>query len=402
MSPSPDRSSKSPKSPSPEPTVTTTPESSSTELTPSAAPASPPTEVDSVEAATDHANSAESEANAPILQRPPMRPVARPQPPAPPASPSKPAAVHSPAPAKPEGSPTPAGSAPVSSVPALDDAELQAALRQQPIPPPSEPKQYRAIGLVRGRYTPSEEEFTCGTVVTADNTELKAVLLGRVMSLVRNHLDLAQEHLWVVYPRTREASQELHVQIMGVWEPETLKKDESEDADEAEKAPVPSAEPLLEDGFFSIRGEVVFLAPEENHVVVKIQQAPRKSSQKAKAFKLNLQGNLPGARTVGYFWDLQVKRQDNALLIADGTCIGLTPPRKKTPGEESDRRGRPPRKFFGGGNRGGAPGRTGGSRPPIGSGAPGGAPGGAVGSPMPKRRDPAAKPVKRTEPGSEE
>jgi hypothetical protein len=279
----------------------------------------------------------------------------------------------------------------------LNDAELQAALRQQPIPPPSEPKQYRAIGLVRGRYTPSEEEFTCGTVVTADNTELKAVLLGRVMSLVRNHLDLTQEHLWVVYPRTREASQELHVQIMGVWEPETLKKEESEE-EGAEKAPAPSAEPLLEDGFFSIRGEVVFLSPEESHVVVKIQQAPRKSSQKAKAFKLNLQGNLPGARTVGYFWDLQVKRQDNALLIADGTCIGLTPPRKKTPGEEADRRGRPPKKFFGGGSRGGAPGRTGGSRPPIGSGAPGG----AVGSPMPKRRDPASKPVKRTEPGSEE
>ncbi|MBL1174058.1 hypothetical protein [Pantanalinema sp. GBBB05] len=401
MSPSPDRSPKSPKSPSPEPTVTTTPDSP-TELTPSAAPDSPSTDTGapvSVDA-VDPTDSARSDANAPILQRPPMRPVARPQPPAPPANPSKPAAVHSPAPLKSDAIATPTSSASVSDSPALNEAELQAALRQQPIPPPSEPKQYRAIGLVRGRYTPSEEEFTCGTVVTADNTELKAVLLGRVMSLVRNHLDLTQEHLWVVYPRTREASQELHVQIMGVWEPETLKKseDESEAADEAEKAPTPSAEPLLEDGFFSIRGEVVFLSPEESHVVVKIQQAPRKSSQKAKAFKLNLQGELPGARTVGYFWDLQVKRQDNALLIADGTCIGLTPPRKKMPGEESDRRGRPPKKFFGGGARSGAPGRVGGSRPPIGSGAPGG----AVGSPMPKRRDPASKPVKRTEPSGEE
>ncbi|MGI0488372.1 hypothetical protein ACN4EK_23250 [Pantanalinema rosaneae CENA516] len=397
MSPSPDRSSKSPKSPSPEPTATTPPESSPTELTPPAAPHVDSTEADPVDAVAEPADAAQAEASAPILQRPPMRPVARPQPPAPPVSPAKPAA-HSPTSAKPDGIASPASSVPASGAPALNDAELQAALRQQPIPPPSEPKQYRAIGLVRGRYTPSEEEFTCGTVMTADNTELKAVLLGRVMSLVRNHLDLAQEHLWVVYPRTREASQELHVQIMGVWEPETLKKDEAEETEASETAPTPSPEPLLEDGFFSIRGEVVFLSPEENHVVVKIQQAPRKSSQKAKAFKLNLQGNLPGTRTVGYFWDLQVKRQDNALLIADGTCIGLTPPRKKTPGEESDRRGRPPKKFFGGGGRGGAPGRTGGSRPPVGSGAPGG----AIGSPMPKRRDPASKPVKRTEPGSEE
>lgn len=399
MSPSPDRSPKSPKSPSPEPTVATTPDSP-TELTPPAVPALEPPEAVSGDAdgTTELTESASSEAGAPILQRPPMRPVARPQPPAQPATPAKPAATSPPL-AKPEAVVSSApGAVPATDSTALNDAELQAALRQQPIPPPSEPKQYRAIGLVRGRYTPSEEEFTCGTVVTADNTELKAVLLGRVMSLVRNHLDLAQEHLWVVYPRTREASQELHVQIMGVWEPETLKKDESEETEETEKAPPPSAEPLLEDGFFSIRGEVVFLAAEENHVVVKIQQAPRKSSQKAKAFKLNLQGNLPGARTVGYFWDLQVKRQDNALLIADGTCIGLTPPRKKTAGEESDRRGRPPRKFFGGA-RGGAPGRGGGSgRPPIGSGAPGG----AVGSPMPKRRDPASKPVKRTEPGGEE
>ncbi|MHC5730419.1 MAG: hypothetical protein ACYTXY_41190, partial [Nostoc sp.] len=35
--------------------------------------------------------------------------------------------------------------------------------RQQPIPPPSEPMQYRAIGLVRGRYHASSEQFTQGT-----------------------------------------------------------------------------------------------------------------------------------------------------------------------------------------------------------------------------------------------
>ena len=66
--------------------------------------------------------------------------------------------------------------------------------RQHPIPPPSEPMQYRAIGLVRGRYNASAEQFTQGTLVACDGTELDAVLLGRIISLIRNHLDLEQEH----------------------------------------------------------------------------------------------------------------------------------------------------------------------------------------------------------------
>lgn len=83
--------------------------------------------------------------------------------------------------------------------------------RQQPIPPPSEPMQYRAIGLVRGRYVASDEQFTQGKMVTSDGTELDAVLLGRIMSLVKNHLDLEAEHLWVVYPRTRQENDNLHL-----------------------------------------------------------------------------------------------------------------------------------------------------------------------------------------------
>jgi hypothetical protein len=101
-----------------------------------------------------------------------------------------------------------------------------AALRQQPIPPASEPMQYRAIGLIRGRYVASEEQFTRGEIVTDDGVQIGAVLLGRVMSLVKKHLDLEQSHLWVVYPRTREKGDgNLHVQIVGVWEPENLNRD---------------------------------------------------------------------------------------------------------------------------------------------------------------------------------
>jgi len=101
--------------------------------------------------------------------------------------------------------------------------------RQQPIPPPSEPMQYRAIGLVRGRYRASDEQFTQGILLTTDGVELNAVLLGRIMSLVKNHLDLEQDHLWVVYPRTRQENDTLHIQIVGVWEPENLAKNSTEE-----------------------------------------------------------------------------------------------------------------------------------------------------------------------------
>lgn len=332
-----------------------------------------------------------------VPKRPLMRPVSRPQPPAQPASPPKSAV-------SPVASQKAELSKPVEPVATPAAAELldeQASLRQQPIPPPSEPKQYRAIGLVRGQYSPSEEQFTRGEMKTADGTAIEAVLLGRVMSLVRNHLDLAEDHLWVVYPRTREMQDNLHVQIVGVWEPEKLSKGKEQDDDTESgdtesgdtDAPVDTAQPEAEtseadlspgyeDDYFSIRGEVVFYAPDEKQVVVKIQQAARKSSSKAKAFKLQLEGVLPSSKTLGYFWDLQVKRIGAVLVITEGTAIGLVPPRKKPKSEfRKDRRPFKPREH-----------RPGGTPSPRGTGAS---------APPPSRREPPPKPVKRSDQGSE-
>lgn len=257
----------------------------------------------------------------------------------------------------------------------------QAALRQQPIPPPSEPKQYRAIGLVRGLYKPAEEEFTRGDFQAADGTSLKAVLLGRVMSLVKNHIDLEKEHLWVVYPRTREEEKELHLQIVGIWEPETLKKPEDGEEETAtESLDGGFADPRLEDGYFSIRGEIVFIVPEEKFLVVKIQQTPRKNSQKAKAFKLAIRGELANDKTVGYFWNLHIKREDNTLTVTEGECIGLAPPKRRSK-DMLGQPGRPPRRPSFGRSRDAAGGSSRPSRP---------------GAPRPPR-DPASKPIKRVD-----
>jgi hypothetical protein len=299
----------------------------------------------------DSASESSPAAPLPTLHRPVMRPTAA-KPPSPPANSRKPAIVsHHPA-VRPEAPVEPAAPAltPETVVTATMPAPTGEATqeddlisRQQPIPPPSEPKQYRAIGLLRGRYTPSEDKFTRGELTTTDGTAIEAVLLGRIMSLVKNHLDLEHEHLWVVYPRTREKeSNQLHAQIVGVWEPETLSKshpsDEStDDSTASQEAPANVREPMfspgVEDDYFSVRGEIVYHSAENQDVIVKIQQSSRKEPEKAKAFKLKLEGVLPSNKALGYFWDLQVKRSGNVLVITDATNIGLVPPRKKDKSE---------------------------------------------------------------------
>lgn len=279
---------------------------------------------------------------------------------------------------------------------------------QHPIPPASEPMQYRAIGLVRGIYTPSEEQFTRGEMLTDDGEKVEAVLLGRVMSLVRKHIALDESHLWVVYPRTRAKSEGLHLQIVGVWEPETLnqetlnqndqndhqdatpdtevdlsdetssdktsvdmeqentvetsnvdaeavteavteEKPVSEVAGEPGAAQDTTATPSpqsgaggaspsgLQDGYFSIRGEVVYHSEEEEKLIVKIQQRSRKADQPGKSFQVHMKGKLDG-KSVGYFWDLNAIRQGDALQVQDGTMIAMVPPKKKQPGERGGKR----------------------------------------------------------------
>jgi hypothetical protein len=255
---------------------------------------------------------------------------------------------------------------------------------------------------------PSVDQLTRGTLVAADGTLIDAVLLGRVMSLVKNHLSLDQPHLWVVYPRSRQEDGNLHVQIVGVWEPDKLQKtlpnpstseeapEEPEEPDKPDKleeidepqgeTPLEPSEPevssIVQDGYFSIRGEVIYHSREEEQVIVKIKQSPRKEADKTKFFKLKLKGLL-GDRVIGHFWDLHVQLQANTLLIQEATDIGLLPA-KKYPKKKPFQKRRP----LGAGGKKHAsnqrPMRKG-ERPTTATSTP------------PKRRDPVPKPIKRTE-----
>ena len=139
-----------------------------------------------------------------------------------------------------------------------------------------------------------------------------------------------------------------------------------------------------DDGYFSIRGEVVYQSALDKHFVVKIKQAPRKESDKPKYFKLKLQGVL-GTKAVGQFWDLQVRRQADSLVFQQGEAVVTLPSKPKL------RRNKPPRK-------GGYSGSTGVKRnwePPR----PVPKTGSTTSMPQPVNRPPSApKPVKRPKP----
>ena len=196
-------------------------------------------------------------------------------------------------------------------------------MQNHPIPSVSDPLQYRAIGLVRGIYRPQDDDtFTRGALIDSKGNEIDSVVLGRVITLIRNHVPLEKPHLWVVYPRCRN-NQNIHLQITGIWEPSTLQKNlvDGEGLNEDSSFKVDSDDLLEGDDYFSIRGELIFTKPEEKEVVIKVRQKPRNLQKKALPFKVNLKGEVP-INYLKHFISLDVRRVDYQLMVEDFQIIG--------------------------------------------------------------------------------
>ena len=199
-------------------------------------------------------------------------------------------------------------------------------MQNHPIPSVTDPLQYRAIGIVRGIYKPQDDEnFTRGALIDSEGNEIDSVVLGRVITLIRNHVSLEKPHLWVVYPRCRN-NQKLHLQITGIWEPSTLSRDieDKEGLNDTSSSKVDSDELSEGDDYFSIRGELIFTKPEAEEVVIKIRQKPRNQQKKALPFKVNLKGVVP-LSYLKQFISLEVRRVEYELLIEDFQIIGPIP-----------------------------------------------------------------------------
>jgi hypothetical protein len=195
-------------------------------------------------------------------------------------------------------------------------------MRAHPIPPVTEPLQYRAIGVVRGTYQPADpEQLTRGVIKTADGEVIEAVVLGRLLTLMRRHLDLEQPHLWVVYPRSREP-QGLHLQMVGVWEPSTLDAEPGPTGETVPDAQAP-ADALPEgDDYFSVRGELIYTRPETGDLVVKVRQQPRSDGSRPIPFKLQLKGTIP-LEHLRHFVALDLRRLGQDLQLE--SCEVLAP-----------------------------------------------------------------------------
>lgn len=196
-------------------------------------------------------------------------------------------------------------------------------MRQHPISPVTEPTQYRAIGVVRGVYVPTDaEQLTRGVIRTADGTELEAVVLGRLLTLMRRHLNLEEPHLWVVYPRSRE-EEGLHLQMVGVWEPSTLAAGEEAESPATESPAADSPQDALPEGddYFSVRGELIFTRPESGDLVVKVRQQPRSDGTRPVPFKLQLKGTIP-LEHLRHFVALDLRRQGQQLVLESFEVLG--------------------------------------------------------------------------------
>ncbi len=182
-------------------------------------------------------------------------------------------------------------------------------MRDHPISPVSEPLQYRAIGLVRGIYVPEDSEcFTRGSLVDDQGEKIEAVVLGRVMSLMKRHLPLDVPHLWVVYPRCRDQDH-LHLQISGIWEPSTLRN------------PLKGKDKVIEgDNYFSIRGELIYTNSEEEELVIKVRQRSRQNGSRPIPFKIRLKGAIP-IKYLRNFVSLDVRRNGQYLCVENYESI---------------------------------------------------------------------------------
>ena len=203
------------------------------------------------------------------------------------------------------------------------------SMRDHPIPAVTEPLQYMAIGVVRGTYRPEDpEQFTRGFLVDSEGVEIEAVVLGRVLTLMRRHLVMDQPHLWVVYPRCREQDH-LHLQIAGIWEPSTLKQalsDESESDSQCENSLTIEDQLPEGDDYFSIRGELIYTRPETGDLVLKIRQQPRGDGNRPVPFKLQIKGDVPLTH-LRHFVSLDVRRRAQQLHLEGYEVMGPMPTR---------------------------------------------------------------------------
>ena len=139
---------------------------------------------------------------------------------------------------------------------------------KNPIPQVTDPLQYRAIGIVNGKFTPFDTELlNKGLITDNEGEKIETVVLGKALSLLKKHIDLKKSYYWIVYPKNKN-TQNLHLQVAGIWDPYQLNNFPN---DSSKTNITKLLEELgLKDNYFSVRGELVFVNTQKKEIVIKI------------------------------------------------------------------------------------------------------------------------------------
>ena len=183
---------------------------------------------------------------------------------------------------------------------------------KNPIPKVSNKLQYRAIGIVNGKFIPhSSEQINRGFITDNKGEKIETVVLGKALSLLKKYIDLEKSYFWIVYPKNKN-SQNLHLQVAGIWDPYQL-NDFLNDSSKANFSKL-LEELDLKDNYFSVRGELVFVNTKKKEIVIKICSALKLNNLKNKNFKLTVKGEL-SLELLNSFLSLDVIRDGNSLKI---------------------------------------------------------------------------------------
>ena len=172
--------------------------------------------------------------------------------------------------------------------------------------------QFRAIGIVKGIYKPnSVDQLNRGKLTDKDGKVIDTVILGKALSLIKKYINLEKNYFWIVYPRNKSINN-LHLQVAGIWDPYQLNQVEK---NFLEKDPNELLEEFnLNNNYFSIRGELVYVNTQKKEVVIKICSSPTLKRLKNPTFKIIIEGEI-SLQFLNNFVSLDVIRDGNILRM---------------------------------------------------------------------------------------
>jgi len=188
---------------------------------------------------------------------------------------------------------------------------------KSPIPKVSEKLQYRAIGLIYGRYKPLDfDSLNKGLLSDGSGNNLDSVVLGKALPLIKKYIKFERKYFWIVYPRNKNDNN-LHLQIAGIWDPNNFDDSFYQELNEPDEI---LAKLNLSNNFFSIRGKLVFVNISQNNFLVKIYPSNPKIKSKSKSFKIRVKGEIP-LKLINSFVSIEAIRKGDSLEMKDFEVI---------------------------------------------------------------------------------